>query len=67
LSDLKTETILHKFLPASSFPSDHAALSTAFASAVFFWGLKNKDKKFIILGVLFYVFSLIMILARVVS
>ncbi len=67
LSDFKTETILHKFLPESSFPSDHAAVSMAFASAIFFRWLKNKDKKFIIWGIVFYIFSLIMSFARVTS
>ncbi|MFZ2150556.1 MAG: phosphatase PAP2 family protein [Candidatus Absconditicoccaceae bacterium] len=67
LSDLKAQTVLHKFLPSSSFPSDHAAVSMAFASAVFFRGVKNKDKNFIILGIIFYVFSLTMSFARVTS
>ncbi len=67
LNDLKNETILHKFLPSSSFPSDHAAVSMAFASAVFLRWLKNKDNKFIIWGIIFYVFSLIMSFARVTS
>jgi len=66
-SDLKTETILHKFLPSSSFPSDHAAVSMAFASAILFRWLKNKDRKFIVWGIVFYVFSLIMSFARVTS
>ncbi|MCF7834678.1 phosphatase PAP2 family protein [Candidatus Gracilibacteria bacterium] len=67
LSDMKTETILHKFLPSSSFPSDHATISMAFATAVFVWGIKNKDKKFVFMGIVFYVFSLIMSFARVIS
>ena len=33
LADLKNETPLHKFLPTSSFPSDHAGLSMAIAIA----------------------------------
>lgn len=66
-SDLKTETILHKFLPSSSFPSDHAAVWMAFASAVLFRWLKHKDRKFIIGGIVFYIFSLIMSFARVTS
>ena len=67
ISDFKTETVLHKFLPSSSFPSDHAAVSMAFASALLFRWLKNKDKKFIIWGMIFYIFSLIMSFARVTS
>jgi membrane-associated phospholipid phosphatase len=67
LSDLKAQTVLHEFLPTSSFPSDHAAISMAFASAVFLRWLKNKDKKFIIWGIIFYIFSLVMSFARVTS
>jgi len=67
LSDLKAQTVFHKFLPTSSFPSDHAAVSMAFASAVLFRWLKNKDRKFVILGIIFYVFSLVMSFARVTS
>lgn len=67
LSDLKAQTALHEFLPTSSFPSDHAAVSMAFASAVFFRWLKNKDRKFIIWGIVFYIFSLVMSFARVTS
>jgi membrane-associated phospholipid phosphatase len=37
LADEKTETILHKFLPSSSFPSDHAALSMAIAMGTLVW------------------------------
>lgn len=67
LIDSKAQTALHEFLPTSSFPSDHAAVSMAFASAVFFRWLKYKDKKFIVGGMVFYVFSLVMSFARVTS
>jgi len=65
LVDEKTETILHKFLPSSSFPSDHAAVSMWFAMATLFRWIKNKDRKFILFGVIFLLFSLIMCFARV--
>jgi undecaprenyl-diphosphatase len=67
LTDLKAETVLHKFLPTSSFPSDHAAVWMAFASAVLFRWLKNKDRKFVIGGIVFYIFSSVMSFARVTS
>jgi membrane-associated phospholipid phosphatase len=67
LSDLKTETVLHKFLPTSSFPSDHAAVWMAFASAIFFRWLKNKDRKFIVWGIIFYIFSLVMSFSRIAA
>lgn len=65
LVDEKTETILHKFLPTSSFPSDHAAISMWFAMATLLWGIKNKDRKFIWFWVIFLIFSLVMCVSRV--
>lgn len=65
LVDEKTESILHKFLPTSSFPSDHAAVSMSFAMATLFWGIENKDGKFIWFGIVFLLFSLIMCFSRV--
>lgn len=65
LLDEKTESILHKFLPTSSFPSDHAAVSMWLAMATLFWWIKNKDRKFIWFGVVFLMFSLIMCFARI--
>lgn len=61
----KTETILHKFLPQSSFPSDHSALGIAIAMWIILWGVRNKDKKFIWIGYIFLVFGLVMWLSRV--
>lgn len=65
LVDEKTESILHKFLPSSSFPSDHAAVSMWFAMATLFWWIKNKDRTFIRFGLLFLLFSLIMCFSRI--
>lgn len=67
LVDLKHETILHKFLPSASFPSDHAALTMAIAMMSFFRGIKNKDKKFLRFGGILIIFSLITSFARVTS
>ena len=60
-----TETILHKFLPNSSFPSDHAAMSMWFAMWILIRWIKNKDKKYIWLWIVFLMFSLIMWFSRV--
>ena len=60
-----TETILHKFLPNSSFPSDHAAMSMWFAMWILIRWIKNKDKKYIWLWIVFLIFSLIMWFSRV--
>lgn len=59
------ETILHKFLPNSSFPSDHAAMSMWFAMWLLIRWIKNKDKKYTRLWIVFLVFSLIMWFSRI--
>lgn len=65
LVDEKTESILHKFLPSSSFPSDHAAVSMWFAMATLFRWIKNRDRKIIWFGIIFFLFSLIMGFSRI--
>ena len=63
----KTETVLHKYLPSSSFPSDHAAVTMSIAMMSLFRGIKNKDKKFLRFGGILIIFSLITSFARVTS
>ncbi len=67
LVDLKQETILHQFMPSSSFPSDHAALTMSIAMMSLFRGIKNKDRKFLRFGGILIIFSLITGFARVTS
>ncbi len=67
LPDLKHETIFHKFLPSSSFPSDHAAVSMGIAFSSIVWWVKNKDKKYIRFGVILIVFSLITSFSRLTT
>ncbi len=67
LADLKNETILNKFMPTSSFPSDHAAVTMSIAMMSLFRGIKNKDKKFLRFGGILIIFSLITWFARVSS
>ncbi len=65
-----TQRLILKHLPTMSFPSDHAAVSMAFASAILLWiGLYeiNKQKKNIIYtGVFFLIAGIIMSICRVV-
>lgn len=61
----KLETVLHKFLPTSSFPSDHSAMSMGIAMWTILWWIRNKDKKFIWIWVVFVIISLIMWFSRV--
>lgn len=62
----KIETVLHKFLPESSFPSDHAAVSFGIAMWSLLWGIRNKDKKFVWIWVIFLFFGLIMWISRII-
>ena len=61
------ETILHNILPTSSFPSDHAVVSMAFAMATLLWWIYNRKKFFTRSGVLFIMVSLVMTLCRILT
>lgn len=61
------ETLLHEILPSSSFPSDHAVVSMAFAMATLLWWLCNKRRFFIWSGVFFIIISLIMTACRILT
>ena len=63
----KTETVLHKYLPSSSFPSDHAAVSMSIAMATLLRGIQKKDKKFLIIGSILIIFSGIMCVSRIAT
>lgn len=59
------ETMLHKFLPNSSFPSDHAAMSMWFALGLLIRWIRNKDKTYIRLWILFLIFAIITGVSRI--
>ena len=61
------ETLLHDILPTSSFPSDHAVVSMAFAMATLLWWLYNRKKFFIRSGVFFIIISLVMTACRILT
>jgi len=61
------ETLLHEILPTSSFPSDHAVVSMAFAMATLLWWIYNRKKFFTWFGVLFIVISLVMTSCRILT
>lgn len=67
LTDLKHETILNKFLPASSFPSDHAGVSMSIAIASIIRGITHKDQKYLRFGGILIGFSIVMCTARVTT
>ena len=61
------ETLLHDILPASSFPSDHAVVSMAFAVATLLWWLYNKKKFFTRSWIVFIIISMVMTLCRILT
>lgn len=61
------ETLLHDILPSSSFPSDHAVVSMAFAMATLLWWIYSKKKFFTRFGVLFILVSLVMTSCRILT
>jgi membrane-associated phospholipid phosphatase len=67
LLDNKTESILHRFLPSSSFPSDHAAVSMSIAMATLLWGITKKDRRFVRISIPLFAFSLIMSFCRIMG
>lgn len=58
-------SLLHAFLPSTSFPSDHAVVSMTIWIITIVLGKLNKMKNIKILWIVFVIFSLIMWLARV--
>jgi membrane-associated phospholipid phosphatase len=52
------ETMLHKFLPHSSFPSDHSAMSMWFAMWLLIRWIRTKDKKYTRLWIIFLLFAI---------
>ena len=61
------ETLLHKILPSSSFPSDHAVVSMSFAIATLLWWILNRKKFFTWFGIFFILISLIMTACRILT
>ena len=61
------ETLLHDILPTSSFPSDHAVVSMAFAMATLLWWFYNRRKFFTRSGIFFTIISLIMTACRILT
>ncbi len=67
LADEKHKTILDKFLPNSSFPSDHAGVSMSIAVASIVRWIANNDKKYIRFWIVGIIFSIVMCSARVMT
>lgn len=65
LVDKKVESVLHKFLPSSSFPSDHAIVSFTIATATLMYWIHSKNKFYKRISILFYAFATVMSFSRI--
>ena len=61
------ETLLHKFLPSSAFPSDHATVSMSIAIATLLRGYQTKNKKLIRIGYFLIMVAIIMSTCRMIT
>ena len=59
------EGLMLETLPQNTFPSDHAAMAFAIATSSLVWGIKNKDKTFILWSLPLYVMACIMGAGRI--
>ena len=62
-----SETLLHEILPVSSFPSDHAVVSMAFAMAALVWWIYTRKKFFTWSGVILLLVSFVMTICRILT
>ena len=61
------ETFFHKWLPSSSFPSDHAVVSMSFAIAVLVRWIYSKKKFYIWSGIILIFVALLMTSCRILT
>lgn len=61
------ETLLHSFLPTTSFPSDHAVVTFSIAIATLLIGMKHQNKNLKIWSVFLFVFAIITGLCRIAT
>lgn len=59
------ETMLHQFLPTTSFPSDHAVVTFSIAMATFLIAHKNSNKKLRIWSYFLFLIAIITVLCRI--
>lgn len=59
------ETLLHQFLPQSSFPSDHAVVGMSLAVATLLWSLKTQEKKLKSFSIFLFICAVLMGISRV--
>lgn len=59
------ETLLHQFLPATSFPSDHAVVTFSIAMATLLIALRTKNKTLQIWSAFLFVFAVLTWICRI--
>lgn len=64
---LSKDNLIFQHVPSKPFPSDHAAVSATIAMATLIWGIKHKNKGYIIWGCCLWVFSIVMSLSRIAA
>ncbi len=63
----QAETLLHNYLPSSSFPSDHAEVSFAVATATLLWAIKTKSKILKVVSLFLFIFAVLMGFGRITT
>ncbi len=67
ISHTSAKNLILEDLPNVSFPSDHTTLSMAIATSSLVWWIKSKNKFFIIVSFVLFVFSFTMWFSRVLG
>lgn len=65
LDNTHQETLLHSFLPSTSFPSDHAVVSFSIAMATLLIALRTRNKTLKIWAGMLFLFAIIMGMCRI--
>lgn len=59
------DALVLESLPKDTFPSDHAAMAAAIATVTLMWGLRHKDKTFIMFSLPLILFAILMGFGRI--
>lgn len=65
IKNVDQETLLHQFLPSTSFPSDHAVVTFSIAMATLLIAIKHKNKKLKIWSGFLFLFAILTGLCRI--
>ncbi len=65
IQNLDQETLLHQFLPSTSFPSDHAVVTFSIAMATWLIAHKHHNKKLKIWSAFLFLFAIITGICRI--